>query len=96
MASTARQLFDLYDDEVVGAAKRIFNTYGGKRMLIHDRLEAVIDYARNVPASVLSNEQMGDVLTLLDEVVTNPAIDDFSEAARPPQRPDVPPRPARG
>lgn len=76
--SAARELFGLYDDEIVTAAKRIFNTYGGKRMTLADRVIAVIEFAR--AHLELSAEQMADVLHLLDEVADNPAIADFSEA----------------
>jgi hypothetical protein len=74
----ARDLFSLYHEDVVTAAKRIFNTYGGKGMTLTDRVVAVIEYAR--ADSKLSGEQMADVLHLLDEVADNGAIADFSEA----------------
>lgn len=79
MMTTAEQLFSIYDEEIVNAAKQIFSTYGGKAMRTDDRLIAMIEYARHHPE--LSGEQMADVLHVLDEVVTNPVIDDFSEAA---------------
>lgn len=79
MSSPARRLFDLYDEEVVSAAKRIFNTYGGKTMRLDDRIVAIVEYARKHPE--LSGEQMAEVLHVLDGVVDDPAIPDFSEAA---------------
>jgi hypothetical protein len=62
----AAQFLSAYEPEVLTAAKRVFNTYGGSRMGMADRLEAVIDLARNVPASDLSNEKVAEVLSVLD------------------------------
>ena len=43
-------------------------------MNIRDRLEAVIDFARNVPRGEVSDSQIAEILDLLDEVCENPEL----------------------
>jgi hypothetical protein len=82
---SAGQFLSAYEPEVLTAAKRVFNTYGGSRMGMADRLEAVIDLARNVPASELSNERVADILGVLDAACEDSEIASalIAEQARP-------------